>query len=419
MPIKFLQKIFKNKIEINLEDLNKKIETSIEKTSEIREYLEKYEKTKKQLDFEREKFRLLFEKSPLVKLFLSLDGTIQKTNDAFCKTFGYCNEDVIGHNILDFVYEEDMELAKSIPERFITGDLTPVRMVHKYKTKYGAAVYLRINIYPIKNNGDEHFVVGVGENITKELESENILNEKNKFISKVLKTAPGTYYVYDIINNKNVWTSKEIVDILGYTKQELLDMDDKILEKIMYPEDYVYYLENIYENYKKLKDNEVLENEYRFIDKDGKIKWFRIIESVFSRDENDNIIEVIGNMINIDNIKNTESLLKLNTLALTYAKDAIVITDVKANIVFVNKAFEKNTGYCSCEVIGKNPNILKSDKHEKNFYEDMWKTLTNRKTWNGTIINKTKSGKYITEKTTITPVLNGEIKYYIAIKELI
>ena len=57
-----------------------------------------------------------------------------------------------------------------------------------------------------------------------------------------------------------------------------------------------------------------------------------------------------------------------------------------------------------------------NSKLNDNFYEDMWKTISSGKTWNGTLINKAKDGKFFTENTTITPVGNGSIQYYFAIK---
>jgi len=96
------------------------------------------------------------------------------------------------------------------------------------------------------------------------------------------------------------------------------------------------------------------------------------------------------------------------------------ITDLKSKIVFVNRAFEELTGYKKEEVLGKTPRLLKSGKHEKQFYEEMWKTASAGKVWSGKVINRKKDGAVYTEKLTIFPIKSGKdrsVKYYLAHQE--
>ncbi len=99
--------------------------------------------------------------------------------------------------------------------------------------------------------------------------------------------------------------------------------------------------------------------------------------------------------------------------------EAMLVTDINGNIVFVNPAFTKITGYTSDEVLGKNPRILKSGKQPKEFYEELWNTILSGKTWHGKLINKKKNGELYWEEMTIAPVKNdnGDIMYFVAIKQ--
>ncbi len=105
--------------------------------------------------------------------------------------------------------------------------------------------------------------------------------------------------------------------------------------------------------------------------------------------------------------------------AVLQADETIVITDKKANIWFVNPAFERTTGYPRDYVLGKNPRILQSGEHDKSFYRAMWQVLLQGKTWKGELTNKRRDGSLYTEKATISPVLSkdGQIINYIAVKE--
>lgn len=95
--------------------------------------------------------------------------------------------------------------------------------------------------------------------------------------------------------------------------------------------------------------------------------------------------------------------------------EGIMITDVRGNIEKVNPAFTTVTGYSPEEVMGKNPNILRSGEHEEEFYKDMWKAIKEKGFWQGEIWNKKKNGTIYPEWLTISPVKNeaGEIKNFV------
>lgn len=104
--------------------------------------------------------------------------------------------------------------------------------------------------------------------------------------------------------------------------------------------------------------------------------------------------------------------------AMDQVGEAIVITDADGVIQYVNPNFEKVTGYVREEAVGKNPRILKSGKHDADFYRAMWETLTSGKRWKGLFINKKKDGSLFHEEAIISPVLNssGGIINYVAVK---
>jgi diguanylate cyclase (GGDEF)-like protein/PAS domain S-box-containing protein len=98
---------------------------------------------------------------------------------------------------------------------------------------------------------------------------------------------------------------------------------------------------------------------------------------------------------------------------------AIVITDLKACIEYVNPAFEQSTGYELGEVLGKNPRILKSDRTPDAIYKEMWSVLKSGQTWRGELCNRRKDGQEFWEYTVIAPIRNDvdEITHYVAVKE--
>lgn len=117
-------------------------------------------------------------------------------------------------------------------------------------------------------------------------------------------------------------------------------------------------------------------------------------------------------------IKKEDKLLaKIRIASHTFdSHEAIVITDKNGVVLEVNKSFTRITGYKADEIIGQTTKILKSGKHTKEFYADMWHQLLTSGQWKGDIYNKRKNGEIYPERLSITAIKdkNGEIINFIA-----
>ncbi|TAN56369.1 MAG: diguanylate cyclase, partial [Magnetospirillum sp.] len=97
--------------------------------------------------------------------------------------------------------------------------------------------------------------------------------------------------------------------------------------------------------------------------------------------------------------------------------DGIMIVDSNNQIEFVNPAFTHMTGYSPEEIVGKNPNILKSGHHDASFYQHMYETLAKQDYWQGEIWNRRKNGEIFPEWLTINVIRDedGTISQFAAI----
>ncbi len=119
---------------------------------------------------------------------------------------------------------------------------------------------------------------------------------------------------------------------------------------------------------------------------------------------------------NITREKNSELKLKLLAEIFKTGTEAIFITNPKGEISDVNKAFESTTGYTKEEVLGKNPRILKSGKHDALFYQNMWNSLKTKGYWKGEVWDRRKNGEIFPKWSSISAVKDdeGKITHYIA-----
>lgn len=94
------------------------------------------------------------------------------------------------------------------------------------------------------------------------------------------------------------------------------------------------------------------------------------------------------------------------------------ITDTQGIILYANQSISISTGYSYNELIGQKTSILKSGKHNEEFYKKLWKTILNGNFYRTRITNKKKDGSLYQVMLTIQPVkINGELKYFVAREE--
>lgn len=129
-----------------------------------------------------------------------------------------------------------------------------------------------------------------------------------------------------------------------------------------------------------------------------------------------NVVYVIA--IILHQLRNKNLELDITKMITSTTNDAIVITDAKTKIVFVNKEYEIATGYQKEEVIGSKPNRFKSGKHGDTFYKKMWMEINEKGIWEGTLWDKKKDGLLFPKKLKIIAVIDKKSKkahHYIGI----
>jgi len=133
--------------------------------------------------------------------------------------------------------------------------------------------------------------------------------------------------------------------------------------------------------------------------------------------------EVIHHVTNLATVaierKKAEAQLRKLSQAVEQSPESIVITNLDAEIEYVNEAFVQATGYSREEAIGRNPRILHSDKTPRETYEALWEAISHGQPWQGEFINRRRDGSEYLEFATIAPLRqpDGRITHYVAVKE--
>jgi PAS domain S-box-containing protein len=144
--------------------------------------------------------------------------------------------------------------------------------------------------------------------------------------------------------------------------------------------------------------------------------WISISASPI-RDEKDKVYCGIIVFRDITKKRNRQEILERFASGVEQTADSVVITDLQGVIEYVNPAFEAISGYKQDEAIGKTPRIINSGKHDRVFHKNLWETITNGKSYRGTIINKKKNGELYWSDQSITPLKdnNGNITSFVSV----
>jgi len=116
-------------------------------------------------------------------------------------------------------------------------------------------------------------------------------------------------------------------------------------------------------------------------------------------------------------LKETEAKLALAACVFEHTLDGVLITDADGVILSVNPAFTEITGYTAEEAVGQTPRLLKSNRHDREFYASMWKQITAEGLWNGEIWNRRKDGDLYLERMTVSMVrdTDGVPLHYVSV----
>ncbi|MDP2143977.1 MAG: EAL domain-containing protein [Gallionella sp.] len=250
---------------------------------------------------------------------------------------------------------------------------------------------------------------GVMVDITERKLAQFELQREGERLEEAEKIGEFGSWELDLVSGKLVW-SDEIFRIFEIDNTQFGASYEAFLNGI-HPED----RDRVNQAYiDSLVDRKPYQITHRLQMPDGRIKW--VEERCSSRFDSDG--EALRSIGTVQDVTRRESLAtELRIAAVAFeTQEAILVTDKKATIIRVNTAFQEITGYSQEEVLGKNPRLLSSGRHDKAFYQEMWDAINRDGRWSGEIWDRRKDGGIYPKWLTITAVSNAsEITHYVAV----
>lgn len=251
---------------------------------------------------------------------------------------------------------------------------------------------------------------------TNELTRTNeVVIEREKEVQRMLSNLPGVVYR---CSDDEHWTmlflSEGIKTLTGYSAEAIIQNNELSYGSLIEEDDRIKVHELVAEAIAN-KSQYILE--YRIRTQDGAVKWvWEEGQGVY--DESGEVEYLDGFIADVSDRKLVEEKQAKLATAVEQADDIVVITDAKGKIEYVNPAFEDITGYFAAEAIGKNPRILNSGKQAPEFYENMWRLLTQGLVWRGRLVNRRKDGAEYVADVTISPIRNDDkVTHYVGVQK--
>jgi len=268
--------------------------------------------------------------------------------------------------------------------------------------------------YLIKGNFDtETLVRAIRYAIERKLLSVN-LQQSHDLLNKLSEQIPGLIFQFKLAPDGHMsfpFASKAISDLYGVSPEQVREDASKIFE-FQHPEDAAGIAVSIQESAQTLQP---WHHEYRVVLPKQGVCWRK--GDARPEKQADGSILWHGFITDTTESKRLEARLHLASRIFEATSEGILVTDIEGKIIAVNPAFSHITGYSEAEVLGRNPRFLKSDRHDHDFYRDLWRSLTNKGEWGGEVWNRRKNGEVHAEWQSISALndATGKTTGYVAV----
>ena len=311
---------------------------------------------------------------------------------------------ITNDTFLERVHPDDLSII-AVKHEELLRSRNPVTYDLRMKLKDKEYRWIQNNIVPEFEGDTLVFLKGVNIDITDKKNAEEKIKGQNERLSAIIGAIPDLILVVDRGGTcMESYSSDPYVPIVP--SDQRIGMNIKAIFSVGIAQLYLAKVEEC------LATQQLIT--YEFSDGAGNlIRSFEIRLAPMGQEK------VLTFVRDITDKRLKESEIKRLSLAVEQSPVSIVITDLDANIEYVNPSFEETTGYTFEEVKGQNTRILKSGETNVLLYKEMWDTLVGGSEWHGEWINKKKNGELYWENISISPIHdeNGRIVNYLAVKQ--
>jgi len=348
------------------------------------------------------RFRQMFERHNSIMLLINPEsGEIVDANVTASRFYGYPLERLLAMNIAQINTLPPDEIAA---ERIRAKIENRNYFIFPHRLSSGEMRTVEVHSSPVETTG-KTLLFSIIHDITERKIAEQKSDVLLRRQQALMRSALEGIHIMDAQGNI-VETNDTFCQMLGYTREEMSGLN-------VADWDAQWSREELMERFKKMihMDGALFETRHRR--KDGSLIE---VEVSTTGTEIDGQFFLYASSRDITERMRNQEMQRI--AAVTFdTQEAIMITTPDAKILRVNQAFHEITGYSKDEVVGHNPRIFQSGRHDAAFYQAMWSALHATGKWSGEIWDKRRNGSIYPKLMTITAVYDNEHKltHYVAV----
>lgn len=305
----------------------------------------------------------------------------------------------------DRVHPEDIErIFAELSNLFLHG-----KHLHEYRFRHqnGDWYWIRDELYVVTDEiGNAVELIGYFVDITERRQKELALAESRNLLKTIIDTVPVRIFWKDLALNYLGCNPAFARDAGVSSSQDLVGKNDFQLGWKVQAEAYRRDDQNVINSgIPKLAFDEPQ------MTPEGKIIWLRT-SKVPLRNSGNEIIGILGTYEDITEQKRINDSMLLATTIYQSSNEAIMVTDKNNQITQINPTFTQMTGYEIEDVLGKNPRMFRSGRHDKAFFRNMWQQLLQNDHWQGEIWDRHKDGKVYAKWMSISVIRHPDGRVY-------
>ena len=355
----------------------------------------------------KELLQLFIEHAPAALAMYDREMRILSVSRRWRENFSQTGRDVTGHSAYE-ILPDIPERWKEVHRRGLAGHSTR-KDEDRFDRADGTALWLRWEVRPwLQGDGSVGGIIIFSEDITEQKKADAALRESRELLRLFIEHAPAALAMFDremryLAASQHWFESYSLVgkEILGQFHYDIFpDIPERWREA----------------HRRGLAGETLRADDDRFERADGRVQWIKWEVRPWLTGDG-----AVGGIVlfaeDVTSHKQAEERLQLAASVFTHAREGIFIADVDGNILEVNDTFTRITGYTREEVLGKNPRLLSSGFHGKEFYAEMWRTIKEKGQWSGEVWNRHKNGEIFAEMLTINALFdsNGDPRQYVAL----
>jgi diguanylate cyclase (GGDEF)-like protein/PAS domain S-box-containing protein len=217
---------------------------------------------------------------------------------------GYTPEELAQLSNTDITHPDDQAATTEQIQQLVRGEIQGYRIEKRYFRKDGSIFWADLSVSSVYDDtGKIAYLLGIVVDITERKQAEEALRESEQFVQQIATMIPGILYVYDLTLERNVYSNRQIWEVLGYTAEEVQAMGSMAIPSLLHPEDMPTVLRHrmLHEH---AEVGTILNVEYRMRHRDGNWRWLLSREVVFLRSNEGRAQQILGIAQDITEQKN-------------------------------------------------------------------------------------------------------------------